>query len=822
MLYQPTNITPSALGALGNGVIDANNGMTVSWQVNGSSKLLAYIINIYENTAAGTLLYTTGYTTQGCPFSGKTAMGNDVRFSYAISSASLANSGISNGNDYKLTIRQYWGTTDYIDQNSPSVFLARSTPQISVTGLATVTERQHTFTFSLTGTTEALNWVRYRLRQTAAMRYGGSIQNATINYTTFATAVADEAGQYTFSYNGTRWTMGGASVGANLDTYGIVYTGSPESGDEVTVWYGADEEVYDSGNIYGVAELLLTYDGLISNSKYAIQADVQTASGQTASTGEQNFSVSYIVQDADGSCSACTLWKENAVKLGWPALSEVTAEVHPHGNERYVASMESVGLQSAGEDNTVEWVADEVFYHADFTMNAWLDFRTERTGWGGDIWQDIKCPCFSADGEAATAVVGLYPSGENEFTVYAVLRSYDREIDYFASKTFSVPQKEREFAALVAAVSSDTQKTYSFPVDVNGETQYAPLTVQAGADYAPVITCGEEETTVRWNVAALMVKYLPLLVVFVTGAYIQEIGTFEVTFPVAIGGVDVVDIVAGQTEGVIADEPWQYYHSVKAVKHGVGNLLTEGFDTGTYMYWKANSDYNYDAGLLASLSTPYTFSIYRRSENEPKLIHVGEVDGSTYTAKDFGAKNSGGPYQYIIFAEDNEGNNAVLGTTDPITPCFDSWALLSCEETGATGEVAGSSTYVVQKAYRFRYNLSSGTISSNNTPNIQPTFTQYPNVQMANPLYHSGTLQGLIGSVEQGRYSDTAELRDELMALGKTGNTLFLKSRKGDLWEVRISGPVTVTIEDGTEEQAQQISVPWVEIGSAEDVGIIG
>ena len=42
------------------------------------------------------------------------------------------------------------------------------------------------------------------------------------------------------------------------------------------------------------------------------------------------------------------------------------------------------------------------------------------------------------------------------------------------------------------------------------------------------------------------------------------------------------------------------------------------------------------------------------------------------------------------------------------------------------------------------------------------------------------------------------------------------------MWEVRISGPVTVTIEDGTEEQAQQISVPWVEIGSAEDVGIIG
>ena len=35
MLYQPTNISPSMAGALGNGVIDANNSLTVSWQVNG-------------------------------------------------------------------------------------------------------------------------------------------------------------------------------------------------------------------------------------------------------------------------------------------------------------------------------------------------------------------------------------------------------------------------------------------------------------------------------------------------------------------------------------------------------------------------------------------------------------------------------------------------------------------------------------------------------------------------------------------------------------------------------------------------------------------
>ena len=49
MLYQPTNVYPSLTGALGNGVVDANNNLTVSWQVNGNSALQMFSITIYKN-----------------------------------------------------------------------------------------------------------------------------------------------------------------------------------------------------------------------------------------------------------------------------------------------------------------------------------------------------------------------------------------------------------------------------------------------------------------------------------------------------------------------------------------------------------------------------------------------------------------------------------------------------------------------------------------------------------------------------------------------------------------------------------------------------
>ena len=86
--------------------------------------------------------------------------------------------------------------------------------------------------------------------------------------------------------------------------------------------------------------------------------------------------------------------------------------------------------------------------------------------------------------------------------------------------------------------------------------------------------------------------------------------------------------------------------------------------------------------------------------------------------------------------------------------------------------------------------------------------------------YQGGTLQSLIGIIENGNYSDTIDLRDAIYALSTTTNALFLKNRKGDLLRIRPSGAITMETMDNTRVQAQTVSFPWVEVGDASNVAI--
>ena len=87
--------------------------------------------------------------------------------------------------------------------------------------------------------------------------------------------------------------------------------------------------------------------------------------------------------------------------------------------------------------------------------------------------------------------------------------------------------------------------------------------------------------------------------------------------------------------------------------------------------------------------------------------------------------------------------------------------------------------------------------------------------------YKSGTLTSLIGTISDGRYSDTAKLRNDILALSTTSNTLFLKSRKGDIVKIRISGAIEYSVLDNSPTQAQTVKIPWVEVGDADDSRII-
>nr|DAK83891.1 MAG TPA: glycoside hydrolase [Caudoviricetes sp.] len=241
MLYQPTNIYPSMTGSLGNGVVDAAKDLPVTWQVNGNSAMVAYQITIYRNNAASTQVYTTGKQTQGCPFYGVDAAGNVQFFSYTIAAAALSGAGITNGGEYKLVIKQWWGSTDAqsVTQTSASAFITRAAPVLAVTAFSDpLAVREYTFSADYTQAQgDSLNWVRWQF------------------------ALVDTAGEY--------------------------------------------ETLRDTGKIYGTGELKFTYDGMFAGSRYAVRCSVQTQNGVEADTGWQEFAVEYTTEIIPGTLTAC-------------------------------------------------------------------------------------------------------------------------------------------------------------------------------------------------------------------------------------------------------------------------------------------------------------------------------------------------------------------------------------------------------------------------------------------------------------------------------------------------------------------------------------
>ena len=175
MLNQPINVIPSVLSGVGVGVIDATQPLTVSWQVSGDSPMLAYQIVIQQNTTASTQMYTTGKVTLSSPFYGKNQLGEQQTFSAApITASALSTAGITNGyeNGYKIIITQWWGSTDNdsIEQTSPSVFITRATPSISINAISPSPYNKKRI--SITGTYtqsdgDAVSLVRWILLDTA-------------------------------------------------------------------------------------------------------------------------------------------------------------------------------------------------------------------------------------------------------------------------------------------------------------------------------------------------------------------------------------------------------------------------------------------------------------------------------------------------------------------------------------------------------------------------------------------------------------------------------------------------------------------------------
>lgn len=223
-----------------------------------------------------------------------------------------------------------------------------------------------------------------------------------------------------------------------------------------------------------------------------------------------------------------------------------------------------------------------------------------------------------------------------------------------------------------------------------------------------------------------------------------------------------------------------------------------------------------DWSTATTVDTQDAWALYRKQSDQLTLQKIGEFPISQRSLYDFGAGSGQGPYSYYLFpAKSGDSsanpptNTAYLSTaliSEEVTPTRYYWALLETEEND-------DGIYRVLKEFDFKLNLSSGSITNNNDPNVMKNFTAMPTVQLSPSNYKSGSLSALVGKTSGGYYvQDTLALREAVMDLSTTQHILFLKSSKGDVMTISINGPITADITNTTKGQPQIVTVPWVEI----------
>ena len=527
----------------------------------------------------------------------------------------------------------------------------------------------------------------------------------------------------------------------------------------------SDNIIYDTQNIYGTSQLQFEYDGFFTGNTYKIKCSVQTEKGIDISTGWVSFSVSYETAEwASGLNATCTKDK-SCVTLDWGSATYIPAtEVgsgsiqSDHGRYYSMSSGDSIYW------NTVNGVA--------------MNFATP---WSIALQGKINN---TNGGDVLTVTMG-----SSEFEITYDASTYTLSITQDGTEITSWQMDMTEFIALItptkiylkcnrrafglAPSQTIVISDVLYPLDWHSELFYEDRTI--------TYTQGNI-TKVELGNGASEISYL---------------WVFE-------GNAD--DNTAVQNE-ILGASLTQYDYKPQ-------------YDNTTYMVADFSETKGTQAGTIVTTFTLAGFALYRQDNTNTVLKKIATLNASVQSVKDYSVASEQGTYKYYLFPLSASGTSASPIISNEINPMFWSWTLLECEKN-SNGE------YVVQNEFMFTSNISSSAISNNNKPNIVRNFTPYPTVQLSPHNYKSGTLTSLIGGVRLDtvsgvcRYVDTIELRNAIYNLSTKPTTLFLKNRKGDVLEIKISDAIDMATNDNSREQIQTMTLPWVEVGDAKEKTII-
>ena len=420
MLYEPTNIIPSTLTQTG--TVSQKNAVNIEWQVNGSSAMSMFQIDVMQNNTNSTLVYSTGVISStsapssALPFYGKDRFGDYVSFEYAPAAdwgtggSNAENWGLTDGNNYKFVITSFYSAAAQNYSFTLSNTLSQSGNyyfSYSVSG----TLYYVSFTIADNSFFTSGNTIYYsHANQTGWVRQTGNNQRIAFNLTFAQTTTQPTSGtslgtasavassdifynQYFTIQNAPSAFITRTEPSLNIDAFTTPVISSVQSfsatysqaqGDIVSSvrWqlYNSNDTttpIDDTGIIY-TPVLEYEYNGLFNNTNYIVMCTVETSSGVSV-TSQTSFAVQYSEESYDGEFTAQCLAQEDANFLTWDPLENIPGVNSPEGS-----AVVSNGQLSLPANATVSWSQKS---NSDNTLEA-LNLQQPWTAvWNGDIDQ---------------------------------------------------------------------------------------------------------------------------------------------------------------------------------------------------------------------------------------------------------------------------------------------------------------------------------------------------------------------------------------------------------------------------------------------------
>lgn len=224
-----------------------------------------------------------------------------------------------------------------------------------------------------------------------------------------------------------------------------------------------------------------------------------------------------------------------------------------------------------------------------------------------------------------------------------------------------------------------------------------------------------------------------------------------------------------------------------------------------------------------------------RKNNENGIKYITATDDFTFigsTDKELGIDGSTTTHSQIIDwtignsqtvhyqIEDGQSTNYLYSYSEPVTTNWEGWSIIGLTPVDSDSVTNPIPTYNAGEVWNFICDVDSGQISRNINPTVHVGTSSYAQTSRENTKYESGTFTASLLSLE----CPSLEIIDDIQRVKRwmkfisETDRFLLKSHKGDVWVISISGNPQRSYEESTLQTLTTISYEWVEV---EDVNNI-